>query len=128
MSATCAGSSVIAICPIAPSPFFTGASRTAFSSSSSMFSAAWSRNSPAASSYSYIEPPSRPVSCTARLTMVCRTVSRSSVELIACPTSPSAVSCPTDLVSASVRDCNSLNSRTFSIAITAWSAKVLSRS
>src|SRR5688572_19222293 len=60
--------------------------------------------------------------------MVFNTVSRSSVELIAWPTSPSAVSCPNDFVSASVRACSSLNSRTFSIAMTAWSAKVFTSS
>ncbi len=60
-----------------------------------------------------------PVSCVARDTMVERTVSRSSVELTACPTSPSARSSPTDRVSAAVRACSSLNSRTFSMAMTA---------
>ncbi len=53
------------------------------------------------------------------------TVSSSSVELTACPTSPRAVSCPTERVSASVRASSSLNSRTFSMAIAAWSAKVM---
>ena len=43
------------------------------------------------------------------------TVSRSSVELTACPTSPSAVSCSTERVSSPVRACSSLNRRTFSI-------------
>ena len=64
-------------------------------------------------------PPSMPVSCVARETMVDSTVSRSSVELTACPTSPSALSSPTDRVSCVVRASSSLNSRTFSIAMTA---------
>ena len=58
--------------------------------------------------------------------MVESTVSRSSVELTAWPTSPSARSSPTERVRSRVRACSSLNSRTFSIAITAWSAKVWS--
>src|SRR5262245_24864080 len=53
-----------------------------------------------------------------------RTVSRSRVELTARPTSPRAVSCPTERVRSLVRASNSLNKRTFSIAMTAWSAKV----
>ena len=40
-------------------------------------------------------------------------------------TSPSARSSSTDCVSSRVRACTSSNSRTFSIAITAWSAKVV---
>ena len=59
--------------------------------------------------------------------MVASTVSRSSVELTAWLTSPSARSSPTDRVSSRVRASSSWNSRTFSIAITAWSAKVSSR-
>ena len=58
--------------------------------------------------------------------MVVKTVSRSSVELTALPTSPSAFSSSTDRPSSAVRACSSLNSRVFSIAITAWSAKVWS--
>src|SRR5258706_446520 len=46
-----------------------------------------------------MDPPSSPVSCTARETIVLSTVSRSSVELTACPTSPNAWSSPTDRVS-----------------------------
>ena len=60
-----------------------------------------------------------PASCVARETIVRSTVSRSSVELTACPTSPSAFSSSTDCVSSVVRASSSLNSRTFSIAITA---------
>ncbi len=60
-----------------------------------------------------------PVSSVARATIVRSTVSRSSVELTTCPTSPSAFSSPTDLVSWVVSVCSSLNSRTFSMAITA---------
>ena len=66
----------------------------------------------------------RPQSWTARETMVVSTVSRSSVELTARPTSPSAVSCPTERVSSAVRACSSLRRRAFSMAMTAWSAKV----
>ena len=43
-------------------------------------------------------------------------------------TSPSARSSSTDCVSSRVRACTSSNSRTFSIAITAWSAKVVTSS
>ena len=60
-----------------------------------------------------------PVSSVARDTMVESTVSRSSVELTAWPTSPNARSSPTDRESAVVRASSSLNSRTFSIAMTA---------
>ena len=60
--------------------------------------------------------------------MVSSTVSTSSVELRAWLTSPSAVSFSTDCVSSPVRACSSLNRRTFSTAMTAWSAKVLSSS
>ncbi len=56
------------------------------------------------------------------------TVSRSSVELTAWPTSPSAVSSSTERVSSAVRACSSLSSRAFSMAMTAWSAKVFSSS
>ena len=68
-----------------------------------------------ASSYSKIEAPSAPASWAARDTIVFSTVSRSSVELTAPLTSPSAVSLSTDRVSCSVRAWSSLNSRTFSI-------------
>ena len=46
------------------------------------------------------------------------------MELTARPTSPSARSSSTERVSWAVRACSSWNSRTFSMAITAWSAKV----
>jgi len=49
--------------------------------------------------------------------MVFSTTLRSSVELTARPTSPKAVR-------SRLRTCTSSNSRTFSIAMTAWSAKV----
>jgi hypothetical protein len=52
----------------------------------------------------------------------------SSVELTARLTSPSAVNCSTDWVSSPVRACSSLKRRTFSMAMTAWSAKVFSSS
>ena len=57
-------------------------------------------------------------------TMVVSTVSRSTVEFTAWLTSPSARNSSIDCVSSRVRACTSSNSRTFSIAITAWSAKV----
>ena len=53
---------------------------------------------------------------------------QSSVELTAWLTSPSARSSPTDRVSSRVRAWTSSNRRTFSIAITAWSAKVVTSS
>ena len=43
-------------------------------------------------------------------------------------TSAVAVCCSSDSVSSRVRACTSSNSRTFSIAITAWSAKVVTSS
>ena len=52
---------------------------------------------------------------------------RSSVELTACPTSFSTFNSSTERPSSAVRARNSLNSRAFSIAITAWSAKVVTR-
>jgi hypothetical protein len=67
-------------------------------------------------------------SALARVTIVWSTVSRSRVELSARLTSPSAVSSSTERVSACVRASNSLKRRTFSMAITAWLAKVLSNS
>ena len=68
-----------------------------------------------------------PASWLARATIVLSTVSRSSVELTAWLTSPSACSSSTERVSSPVRACSSLNSRAFSMAMTAWSAKVSSR-
>src|SRR5215470_6724154 len=60
--------------------------------------------------------------------MVSSTVSTSSVELTARLTSPRAVNCSTDWVSSPVRAFSSVNRRTFSTAMTAWSAKVFSSS
>ena len=71
-------------------------------------------------------PPSVPASSLARETIVSSTRSKSNVEEIARPTSPSACSSPTERVSSVVRACSSVKSRTFSIAMTAWSAKVWS--
>src|SRR5262249_6604220 len=68
-----------------------------------------------------------PESWTAWETIVVNTVSSSRVELTAWPTSPRAFISSTDRTSSRVRACSSWNRRTFSIAITAWSAKVLSR-
>ena len=45
-----------------------------------------------------------------------------------CSTSDVAVCCSSDSVSSRVRCCSASNSRTFSIAITAWSAKVVTSS
>ena len=45
-----------------------------------------------------------------------------------CSTSEVAVCCSSASVSSRVRACTSSNSRTFSIAITAWSAKVVTSS
>src|SRR5262249_1345574 len=59
---------------------------------------------------------------------VSSTVSSLSVELTARLTSPSARSSETDRRSSRVRACTSSNRRTFSIAITAWSAKVVTSS
>ena len=60
--------------------------------------------------------------------MVVSTVSRSSVEFTAWLTSPSARQLLDRFGEFPVRACTSSNSRTFSMAITAWSAKVLSSS
>jgi hypothetical protein len=73
-------------------------------------------------------PASVPDSWTARDTMVDSTVARSSVELTAWLTWPSARNSSTERASSRVRAWTSSNSRTFSIAITAWSAKVVSNS
>ena len=54
--------------------------------------------------------------------------SRSSVELTACETSPSACSSPTERARSSVRARNSLSRRTFSMAMTAWLAKFVTSS
>ena len=62
----------------------------------------------------------------ANSTSVCSTVCRSKVErLMTLSTSAVAVCCCSDSRKSSVRACTSSNSRTFSIAITAWSAKVV---
>ena len=49
------------------------------------------------------------------------------MRLMVLSTSAVAVCCRSDLLSSRVRACTSSNSRTFSIAITAWSAKVFTR-
>jgi hypothetical protein len=61
-------------------------------------------------------------------TMALSTVSRSSKELTAWPTSPSAFSSSTERASSRVLACTSSNSRAFSMAISAWSAKVVTSS
>jgi hypothetical protein len=48
--------------------------------------------------------------------------------LMTCSTSEVAVCCSSDSVSSFVRACTSSKSRVFSIAITAWSAKVVTSS
>jgi hypothetical protein len=98
-----------------------GIARSASTISAGRLCVARRWNSSRCSSYSHIEPPVTPASVVARETIVASTVSRSSDELTACPTSPSARSSRTDFVS-------SLNSRTFSIAMTAWSANVVTSS
>ncbi len=60
--------------------------------------------------------------------MVVSTVLISSVELTAWLTSPSAFSSSTERARSRVRACTSSNRRTFSMAITAWSAKVVTSS
>src|SRR5467141_5012369 len=55
--------------------------------------------------------------------MVSSTVCRSSVELTAWETSPSARNSSTERISSDVRARNSLSSRAFSMAMTAWAAK-----
>ena len=84
-------------------------------------------NSPVASSYSKMEPPSAAASRLACETTVWRTVSTSSVALTARLISPSAVSSWTERESSRVRASSSWNSRTFSMAMTAWSANVWTR-
>ncbi len=126
MSGTCTGVRVTAVRPIAPSPFAIRMLRRAAARAPPVSAAARWTNSSTASSYSKTTPPSSPESSTARETMVVSTVARSRVEPTARPTSPSAVSCSTDRVRSAVRASSALNRRTFSIAITAWSAKVCS--
>ena len=124
MSGIWAGASVMAVCPTTPSPLRTRVVRRASARVPPVSVAARWTNSSVLSSYSNTTPPSNPDRWTARETMVVSTVSRSSVELTARPTSPSAVSFSTDCVSSAVRVCSSVNRRTFSMAMTAWSAKV----
>ncbi len=112
--------------PSAPSPLRIGLARSAATRSSGRFVRRVQVELLAALVVLVDGPPSMPASCVARETMVDSTVSRSSVELTAWPTSPSALSSPTDRVSSVVRASSSLNSRTFSIAMTACSAKVRS--
>ena len=119
MSGIWIGSRVTAIWPTAPSPRRRRVARSIADWLSSALSVARGENSSAPSSYSKIVPPSVPESWTARPTIVVSTVSRSSEELTARPTSPRAVSCSTERVSSCVRACSSLSRRAFSIAITA---------
>src|SRR5215469_146282 len=120
MSGTWAGSIVNAVCPTTPSPFRTRVVRRASASAPPPSVATRWMNSAALFSYSKTTPPSSPEMSTARETIVVSPVARSSVELTARQTSPRAVSWSTELVSSAVRACNSLNRRTFSIAMTAW--------
>ena len=87
-----AGSRVTAIWPTAPSPRRSRVARSNADWLPSALSVARGENSSAPSSYLKIVPPSVPESWTARPTIVVRTVSRSSEELTARPTSPRAVS------------------------------------
>ena len=64
--------------------------------------------------------------CAAEATSVSSTGCRSNFERLMAPsTSLVAVCCSSDSVSSAVRACTSSNSRVFSMAITAWSAKVV---
>ena len=66
---------------------------------------------------------------TAFASMVWKTGSSSPGEVeMTCSTSDVAVCCSKDSLSSRVRACTSSNSRTFSVAITAWSAKVVTSS
>ena len=66
---------------------------------------------------------------TAFASMVSKTGSNSPGEFeMTCSTSEVAVCCSSSLGNSRVRACTSSNSRTFSIAITAWSAKVVTSS
>ena len=68
-------------------------------------------------------------SCVAFASMASNTGSSSPGELeMTCSTSEVAVCCSSASESSRVRACTSSNSRTFSIAITAWSAKVVTSS
>ena len=49
---------------------------------------------------------------------------RQANSMMTCSTSEVAVCCSSDSVSSRVRCCSASNSRTFSIAISAWSAKL----
>jgi hypothetical protein len=126
MSGTWTGSSVMAVPPSTPSPFRMRVVRRASARASPASVATRWTNSSALSSYSNTTPPSNPDNSTARATIVVRTVSRSSAEL----TAP-------DFTHGELIDGASWrrsgppapgNNRTFSTAMTAWSAKVLKRS
>ena len=128
MSGSWTGSRRSAAWPVAPSPSCIGAALRTSTSSSGIRWLAWSWNPWVPWSYSYITPPAAPESCTARLTIVSRTVGRSRVELTVRLTALSACSSSTDRVSSCVRAWSSVRSRTFSMAMTAWSAKVVTSS
>jgi hypothetical protein len=74
----------------------------------------------------YSVPNLAPQSCVAFASIVSNTGSSSPGDLLMTrSTSEVAVCCSSASLSSRVRDCTSSNSRTFSIAITAWSAKVV---
>src|SRR5215472_13386268 len=78
-----------------------------------------------APSFSHSTPNLAPQMRTAFASMASNTGASSPGELEMTPsTSEVAVCCSSDSLSSSVRACTSSNSRTFSMAITAWSAKV----
>ena len=126
MSGTCTGSSVMAVRPTTPSPLRMRARRRA--------------------SASAVLPGRRPLlELLGRLVVLEDDAAVEARELhgarddgrehrleverradTACPTSPSAVSWPTERWSSAVRACSSVSSRAFSTAMTAWSAKVWS--
>src|SRR5437899_813496 len=114
----------MAVRPSTPSPFRNLVVRRTSASVPPVSVATRWTNSSVGSSYSKTTPPSSPDSWTARETIVLNTVSRSSVELTARPTSPNAVSCSTDRVKSCVRACSSVTRRTVSIAMTAWLANL----
>ena len=85
-------------------------------------------NSCCPSSNSMIEPPSVPDSCTACMTMVESTSSRSRLEFTASPTAPSASSWSTLRTSSALRISRSRTRSTVRMAIAACAANVVSRS
>ena len=124
ISGTSTGARVVAACPTAPSPAGSGLARSA-STNSSRFGGCpkmkFFRTLVVLVDRSSVGSGQ----AGPRGSDVLSTVSRSKVELTAWPTSPNALSSPHRPRQLRVRASNSWNSRTFSMAITAWSAKGL---